>query len=37
MKSGKIIEMGPIDNILSNPVHPYTKSLIDAVPEVEIK
>ena len=37
MKSGKIIEMGPIDNILSNPVHPYTKSLIDAVPEVQIK
>jgi oligopeptide/dipeptide ABC transporter ATP-binding protein len=36
MKTGKIIEMGPIDTILSNPAHPYTKSLIDAVPEVEI-
>ncbi|HEV3433194.1 MAG TPA: ABC transporter ATP-binding protein, partial [Nitrososphaera sp.] len=37
MKSGKIIETGPIDKILSDPVHPYTKSLIDAVPEVEVK
>lgn len=37
MKSGKIVEMGPIDKILSDPVHPYTKSLIDAVPEVEVK
>jgi peptide/nickel transport system ATP-binding protein len=37
MKGGKIIEMGAIDNILSDPMHPYTKSLIDAVPEVEIK
>ena len=36
MKTGKIIEMGPIDTILSEPAHPYTKSLIDAVPEVEI-
>jgi peptide/nickel transport system ATP-binding protein len=37
MKSGKIIETGPIDKILSDPMHPYTKSLIDAVPEVEVK
>jgi peptide/nickel transport system ATP-binding protein len=36
MKTGKIIETGPIDTILSDPVHPYTKSLIDAVPEVEL-
>jgi peptide/nickel transport system ATP-binding protein len=37
MKSGKIVEAGPIDNILSDPMHPYTKSLIDAVPEVKVE
>ncbi|MDQ4101077.1 MAG: ATP-binding cassette domain-containing protein [Thermoproteota archaeon] len=36
MKSGKIVEMGPIDSILSDPKHPYTKSLIDAIPEVQV-
>jgi peptide/nickel transport system ATP-binding protein len=33
MNSGKIIEKGPIDRVLSNPSHQYTKSLIDAIPE----
>ena len=33
MNSGKIIENGPIDRVLSNPSHQYTKSLIDAIPE----
>jgi peptide/nickel transport system ATP-binding protein len=33
MKSGKIVEMGPIDRVLSEPNHPYTKELIRAVPE----
>jgi peptide/nickel transport system ATP-binding protein len=36
MKSGKIIEIGPIDKILSDPVHPYTKMLINAIPEIEV-
>lgn len=36
MKSGKIVEMGAIDSILSDPKHPYTKSLIDAIPEVQV-
>ena len=35
MKSGKIVEIGPIDKILSDPVHPYTKMLINAIPEIE--
>jgi peptide/nickel transport system ATP-binding protein len=35
MKSGKIVEIGPIDKILSDPAHPYTKMLIDAIPEIE--
>jgi peptide/nickel transport system ATP-binding protein len=33
MKSGKIVEAGPIDKVLLDPVHPYTKSLINAIPE----
>jgi peptide/nickel transport system ATP-binding protein len=34
MKSGKIVEIGPIDKILSDPCHPYTRSLINAIPEL---
>jgi peptide/nickel transport system ATP-binding protein len=37
MNAGKIIEMGPIDRILSDPRHSYTRSLIRAIPEPEIK
>jgi peptide/nickel transport system ATP-binding protein len=37
MKSGKIVEIGPIDKVLSDPCHPYTRSLINAIPELETK
>ena len=30
---GKIVEMGPIKQVLSNPKHPYTQALIDAISE----
>lgn len=33
MNVGKIVEMGPIDRVLSDPYHPYTKALISAIPE----
>lgn len=33
MNAGKIVEMGPIDRVLSDPYHPYTKALIGAIPE----
>src|ERR671924_391210 len=33
MNAGKIVEMGPIDRVLSDPYHPYTKQLISAIPE----
>jgi peptide/nickel transport system ATP-binding protein len=33
MRAGKIVEMGPIDRVLSDPYDPYTKSLIAAIPE----
>jgi peptide/nickel transport system ATP-binding protein len=28
---GKIVEMGPIDDVLFHPKHPYTQALIDAI------
>ena len=31
MYVGKIVEKGDIDSVLSNPLHPYTQALIDAV------
>jgi len=33
MYAGKIIEMGPSSIVLKNPLHPYTKALIDAIPD----
>lgn len=36
MNAGKIVEMGPIDRVLSDPYHPYTKALISAIPEPPI-
>ncbi|MGH9923209.1 MAG: oligopeptide/dipeptide ABC transporter ATP-binding protein, partial [Nitrososphaerales archaeon] len=33
MYQGKIAEMGPIDKVLLNPLHPYTQALIDAISE----
>jgi peptide/nickel transport system ATP-binding protein len=32
MYMGQIVEKGPTEEIVTNPKHPYTKSLIDAVP-----
>ncbi len=33
MYAGKIVEAGPIEMVLSNPLHPYTQALLDAISE----
>lgn len=35
MYLGRIMEMGKADDVIDNPKHPYTRALIDAVPEPE--
>ena len=32
MKEGKIIEINNAEELYLNPKHPYTKSLLDAIP-----
>ncbi|MEM0934442.1 MAG: ABC transporter ATP-binding protein [Pseudomonadota bacterium] len=32
MYAGRIVEQGPVDDILDRPKHPYTRGLIDSVP-----
>src|SRR4026209_872940 len=33
MYFGRIVELGPTDDVLSRPRHPYTQALLSAVPE----
>ena len=33
MYSGKVVEMGPVDEVFSNTRHPYTLALLSSVPE----
>ncbi len=35
MYLGRIVEMGPTEEILSDPQHPYTRALLSVVPETE--
>ena len=37
MYLGKIVEYGETDILFSNPQHPYTKALIDAIPSIDPK
>jgi len=34
MYAGKLVEIGTVDQIVENPLHPYTKALIEAVPDL---
>jgi len=33
MYAGQIVEQGPVDDVLANPLHPYTRLLISSVPD----
>lgn len=35
MYAGRLVELGETDDLLSDPVHPYTKSLIAAIPSLD--
>ncbi|MET0807389.1 MAG: ABC transporter ATP-binding protein, partial [Pseudoxanthomonas sp.] len=32
LRQGEVVEQGPMDQVLRNPRHPYTRALLDAVP-----
>lgn len=33
MKQGEVVEWGPSETVFANPQHPYTRALLDAVPD----
>jgi oligopeptide/dipeptide ABC transporter ATP-binding protein len=35
MYQGKIVESGPSESLLSEPAHPYTRALLDSVPDID--
>ncbi len=35
MYLGKIVEVGPVEEVINNPAHPYTLALIEAVPSIK--
>jgi len=37
MYAGKIVEMGDIKDVVTEPLHPYTKALIEAIPDPDPK
>ncbi len=36
MRAGEIVEIGDTEQVTSNPAHPYTRSLLEATPEVVV-
>ncbi len=37
MYGGKIQEVAPIKELFDNPIHPYTRALMDSIPKINIK
>jgi len=35
MYAGRIVERGPVDEVIADPQHPYTRGLIDSLPHAE--
>ncbi len=35
MYLGRVVEMGEVERVIDNPLHPYTRALLEAVPEPE--
>ena len=31
---GRIVEIGPADDVINDPVHPYTRALVDSIPDL---
>ncbi len=36
MKDGRIVEYGRVEELLTNPQHPYTKTLLSSVPKIDV-
>jgi peptide/nickel transport system ATP-binding protein len=37
MYAGRIVESGPVDDVLDQPMHPYTRGLLDSVPSRNVR
>lgn len=37
MYAGKLVEKGPLEELLQNPVHPYTRALLSSIPGYQTK
>ena len=37
MYAGRLVEFGPVDEMLLNPRHPYTRMLIESIPKLTVK
>jgi peptide/nickel transport system ATP-binding protein len=37
MYLGRIVERGSVDEVLENPLHPYTKALLSAIPKMDLE
>ncbi len=37
MYAGHLVEIGPKDEIIENPIHPYTKALISSLPKSDVR
>jgi oligopeptide/dipeptide ABC transporter ATP-binding protein len=35
MKGGRIVEQRSVDELFRDPQHPYTKTLLEAIPRIE--